>query len=43
MKAVFLIPGTGDFHCGSCLRDQSLVRGLRAIGVDALAVPLYLP
>ena len=43
MNIVQLTPGTGNFHCGSCLRDHALVRGLRARGHDALLVPLYLP
>jgi len=43
MRIVQLTPGTGNFYCGSCLRDNSLVRGLRDCGHDALMVPLYLP
>ena len=43
LKALFLIPGTGDFHCGSCLRDQALLRGLAALGWQVRALPLYLP
>lgn len=43
LRILQLTPGTGDFHCGSCLRDSALVRGLRARGHDALMVPLYLP
>lgn len=43
LRLLHLTPGTGNFHCGSCLRDNALVRGLRARGHDALMVPLYLP
>ena len=43
MRIVQLTPGTGNFYCGSCLRDNALVRGLRERGHDALMVPLYLP
>jgi glycosyltransferase involved in cell wall biosynthesis len=43
MRIVLLTPGTGDFHCGSCIRDNTLVRGLRDLGHDAVLVPLYLP
>ena len=43
MRILQLTPGTGNYHCGSCLRDHSLVRGLRARGHDVLMVPLYLP
>jgi len=43
MKILHLTPGTGSFHCGSCLRDNALVIALRARGHDAMIVPLYLP
>jgi len=43
MKALMLIPGTGNFHCGSCLRDQTLARALRGKGVDVASAGLYLP
>ena len=43
MKIVHLTPGTGSFHCGSCLRDLWLVKALRAQGHDVVIVPMYLP
>ncbi len=43
MKIVHLTPGTGNFHCGSCLRDNHLVKALRRMGHDVTMVPLYLP
>jgi len=43
MRIVHLTPGTGSFHCGSCLRDNVLIKALRVRGHDALMVPLYLP
>jgi len=43
MRILQLTPGTGNYYCGSCLRDNALVRGLRARGHDVLMVPLYLP
>ena len=43
MRILQLTPGTGNYYCGSCLRDNSLVRALRALGHDVLMVPLYLP
>jgi glycosyltransferase involved in cell wall biosynthesis len=43
LKILHLTPGTGSFHCGSCLRDNALVKALRARGHDAMLVPLYLP
>jgi glycosyltransferase involved in cell wall biosynthesis len=43
MRIVHLTPGTGNFHCGSCHRDNHLVKALRAQGHDVTMVPLYLP
>jgi len=43
MKIVHLTPGTGNFHCGSCLRDNHLIKALRRLGHDVTMVPLYLP
>jgi glycosyltransferase involved in cell wall biosynthesis len=43
MKIVQLTPGTGSFHCGSCLRDSQLIRALRQRGHEAVMAPLYLP
>lgn len=43
MRILHLTPGTGSFHCGSCLRDHALIKALRVRGHDALIVPLYLP
>lgn len=43
MKIVVLAAGTGSYYCGSCLRDNGLVKELRALGHDAVMVPMYLP
>ncbi|MDZ4405499.1 glycosyltransferase family 4 protein [Prosthecobacter sp.] len=43
MRILHLTPGTGNFHCGSCLRDHALIKALRARGHDAMMLPLYLP
>jgi glycosyltransferase involved in cell wall biosynthesis len=43
VNVVFITPGTGSFHCGSCLRDVAALRALRRRGVDATCVPMYLP
>ncbi len=43
MRILQLTPGTGDFHCGACLRDETLMRALSAMNVDTMMVPLYLP
>lgn len=43
MRIIHLTPGTGSFHCGSCLRDNALIKALRVRKHDAIMVPLYLP
>lgn len=43
MRILQLTPGTGTYYCGSCMRDNLLVRALRMRGHDVLMVPLYLP
>lgn len=43
MRIVQLTPGTGNFYCGSCLRDHALAKALRALGHEIIIVPLYLP
>ena len=43
MRILQLTPGTGSFYCGSCLRDNALVKALRVLGHDAQIAPLYLP
>jgi glycosyltransferase involved in cell wall biosynthesis len=43
VKIIQITPGTGNFHCGSCLRDHGLVQALRDAGHDVTMVPLYLP
>jgi glycosyltransferase involved in cell wall biosynthesis len=43
MRLLQLTAGTGSFHCGTCLRDASLVKALRELGHDAQLAPLYLP
>ena len=44
MRIVQITPGSGDnFYCENCLRDQGLLRALRALGHDVVMAPLYLP
>jgi len=43
MRITLLVPGTGSFYCGSCLRDHALAVALRGLGHDVEVVPLYLP
>ena len=43
MRIIQLTPGTGSFYCGTCVRDNALVKALRRLGHDALMAPMYLP
>ncbi len=44
MKIVNILPGTGDsFYCENCVRDISMVKGLRQLDHDVIMVPMYLP
>jgi glycosyltransferase involved in cell wall biosynthesis len=45
MKIVYLITGSGgSFYCGNCYRDMIFLRAIRKVpGIDATAIPLYLP
>ena len=43
MKIIQLTPGTGNFYCGNCIRDNALVSALKRLGHDSLIVPLYFP
>lgn len=44
MKVITLVPGSGEtFYCQNCVRDLSIARGLRALGVDVTLAPMYLP
>ena len=43
MNLVFITAGTGTFFCGSCMRDNTLVRVLKVDGHKPLLVPLYSP
>ena len=40
---MLLVPGTGHFYCGSCLRDDWLAKALVRLGHETEVVPLYLP
>lgn len=43
MKFAFLTPGTGDWHCGACMRDNALARSLLGSGHGVSLLPMYLP
>ena len=43
LRIVYLTAGAGGMYCGSCLRDNTLVRFLRRTGADAQLIPFYTP
>ena len=43
MNIVFITPGTGNYYCGVCMRDNALVRALMGLGENAVMLPMYLP
>lgn len=43
MRFLYLTSGTGSYYCGTCMRDNTLVTALRALGHDATMLPLYMP
>ena len=43
MKLAFLTPGTGNYYCGVCMRDNSLARQLMTNGHQVTMLPTYLP
>lgn len=43
MNLAFLTPGTGNYYCGVCMRDNSLARALMDAGHEVTMLPTYLP
>src|SRR5947207_16019989 len=43
MRIAFITAGAAGMYCGSCMRDNTLVTALRALGHDALLIPTYTP
>jgi glycosyltransferase involved in cell wall biosynthesis len=43
LRVIYLTSGAAGMYCGSCIHDNTLVRGLRATGVDVQLVPTYTP
>lgn len=44
MNIAHIIPGSGgSFYCGNCLRDSKYFDAIRALGHNAIKVPMYLP
>ncbi len=43
MRIIYLTAGAAGMFCGSCMHDNTLVRALAELGVDAQLVPMYTP
>lgn len=43
LRIAYVTSGAGGMYCGSCLHDNTLVRALRKLGVDAQLIPTYTP
>ena len=43
MRIIHIVPGTGNFYCQNCIRDQLIVRKLKELGHDIVLMPMYLP
>jgi glycosyltransferase involved in cell wall biosynthesis len=43
VRVAYITAGAAGMFCGSCVRDNALVAGLRKLGHDALLVPTYTP
>jgi len=44
VKIIHIIPGSGGtFYCQNCMRDNELIKTLKAMGHEVTMVPLYLP
>jgi len=43
MRIAFIAAGAGGMYCGSCLRDNTLVREVNTLGHDMTLLPVYTP
>lgn len=43
MNIAYITAGAAGMYCGSCMRDNTLVAALQALGHDALLIPTYTP
>jgi glycosyltransferase involved in cell wall biosynthesis len=43
MRIAYITAGAAGMICGSCVRDNTLVAALQALGHDAILVPTYTP
>ncbi len=43
LRIAYIAAGAGSMFCGSCIRDNTLVKGLRQRGHEAVLLPIYTP
>lgn len=43
MKVAYLATGAANMYCGSCMRDNTLVNAMKAMGHQAVMLPMYTP
>jgi glycosyltransferase involved in cell wall biosynthesis len=43
MRIAYITAGAAGMFCGSCMRDNTLVAALQALGHEALLIPTYTP
>lgn len=43
MKVAFIATGAANMYCGSCMRDNTLVSAMKALGHQVSMLPMYTP
>ncbi len=43
MKYAYIATGAANMYCGSCMRDNTLVAAIKALGHDICMIPMYTP
>ena len=43
MKIAYLATGAANMYCGSCMRDNTLVSAMKALGQQVAMLPMYTP
>ena len=43
MKYAYIATGAANMYCGSCMRDNTLVAAMKALGHDVTMLPMYTP
>lgn len=43
MKTAFIVTGSANMYCGSCMRDNTLATAMLALGHEVTMLPMYTP